>query len=440
MNASKNPIEANNFGKDALKFLEKNAVVLLFLFLSIAGFLVSGQTASFFLQEIVSRFTRNAFLVLSLIIPVVAGIGLNFAIVIGAMAGQMGLIHAMSFSASGFSGLLLAVGISTPLAILFGFLTGKVLNKTKGNEMIASMILGYLVNGLYQFIYLVLAGPVIPIPNDSMLLESNVGLMATCSLSGTLKGTLDKLWKTSLRNFAIYGCIFLILFAVYRIIRDVRRAKKDGRAVAYTVWLKNFTLIVAALVVLYFAFFNESAIFTLNFVDISVSVLIVIGLLCLFNVFIFKTKLGQDFRSVGHDRQVAAVVGINVDRTRTIAIIFSTVFAAWGQIIHLQSIGTFNTYSSHEQVGLLAVASILVGGASVVKANNKQALVGVLLFHAMFAISPIAGTALFDQAQVGEFFRVFVAYGVIFVALALNAINSRKERKNALAALNQHNR
>ena len=71
-------------------FLRNNAVVLLFLVLSVAGYLVSGATPTFFLQEIVTRFTRNAFLVLALIIPVVAGIGLNFAIVIGAMAGQMG--------------------------------------------------------------------------------------------------------------------------------------------------------------------------------------------------------------------------------------------------------------------------------------------------------------------------------------------------------------
>jgi simple sugar transport system permease protein len=46
----------------------------------------------------------------------------------------------------------------------------------------------------------------------------------------------------------------------------------------------------------------------------------------------------------------------------------------------------------------------------------------------MFAISPLAGAALFDEAQVGEFFRVFIAYGIIVVALALNAINRRKNK------------
>ena len=42
----------------------------------------------------------------------------------------------------------------------------------------------------------------------------------------------------------------------------------------------------------------------------------------------------------------------------------------------LQNIGTMQTYSSHSQVGLFAVASLLVGGATVDKASWKEALIG----------------------------------------------------------------
>jgi simple sugar transport system permease protein len=38
------------------------------------------------------RFSRNAVLVLSLLIPILAGLGLNFGIVLGAMAGQIAAI------------------------------------------------------------------------------------------------------------------------------------------------------------------------------------------------------------------------------------------------------------------------------------------------------------------------------------------------------------
>jgi simple sugar transport system permease protein len=414
--------------KNMLSFFQRNIVTLIFLFLSVAGYCVSGATPSFYLQEIVSRFTRNAFLVLSLIIPIVAGIGLNFAIVIGAMAGQMGMIHTVSLNIGGFYGFLMSLFISTPLAVLFGLLTGKVLNKTKGNEMITSMILGYLANGIYQFVYLVLAGPIIPIPNQEMILLGGVGLLATCSLSGTLKYSLSNLWKATLKEVLVVIAFCIIIHSIYQYIKGMLNLRKASGRTNKFVRTRNLIVIIISSFILYYTIFNQKVSFILNFVDVSISTLIMISLLCLFNKFIFKTKIGQDFRAVGQNQQVAIAAGINVDQTRIVAIILSTVFSAWGQIIHLQDIGTINIYSSHEQVGLLSVAAILVGGASVIKANNKHALVGVLLFHAMFAISPLAGAALFDEAQVGEFFRVFIAYGIIVVALALNAINRRKNK------------
>jgi len=149
--------------------------------------------------------------------------------------------------------------------------------------------------------------------------------------------------------------------------------------------------------------------------------MLVIAALCVFNILIFKTKLGQDFRTVGQNPVVANASGINVDKTRIKAIVISTVLAAWGQLIFLQNIGTLNTYGSHEQVGMFVIAAILIWGATVSKATNKQAILGVILFHTLFIVSPTAGKNLFNNAQIGEYFRVFVAYGVICVSLVLYA-------------------
>jgi len=90
-------------------------------------------------------------------------------------------------------------------------------------------------------------------------------------------------------------------------------------------------------------------------------------------------------------------------------------------------------FDTNEQVGMFAIAAILIGGASVSKATNKQALLGVILFHTLFIVSPTAGKNLFNNAQIGEYFRVFVAYGVICVSLALYAwkkiVESKKDLK-----------
>lgn len=53
---------------------------------------ISGFSPGYLLNEIVTRLGRNAFLILSLLIPIMAGMGLNFGMTLGAMAGEIGLI------------------------------------------------------------------------------------------------------------------------------------------------------------------------------------------------------------------------------------------------------------------------------------------------------------------------------------------------------------
>jgi simple sugar transport system permease protein len=124
-----------------------------------------------------------------------------------------------------------------------------------------------------------------------------------------------------------------------------------------------------------------------------------------------------------------------VEKTRIIAIIISTVLACFGQIIFLQNIGTLNTYNSHDQAGMFAIAALLIGGATVSKASIPNVFVGVILFHLMFVVSPMAGKQLMGQAQIGEYFRVFVSYGIIAISLALHAWKRQKDRERARRSL-----
>jgi len=47
----------------------------------------------------------------------------------------------------------------------------------------------------------------------------------------------------------------------------------------------------------------------------------------------------------------------------------------------------------------------------------------------MFIVSPMAGKNLIGNAQVGEYFRVFVSYGIIAIALVLYAWKRFKEKQ-----------
>jgi len=164
---------------------------------------------------------------------------------------------------------------------------------------------------------------------------------------------------------------------------------------------------------------------------VPVASYVVVALFCLATLAFFRTRLGQQFRAMGQDPHVAAIAGIPVERNRVIATVLSTVLAAWGQLLFLQNIGTLNTYNSHEQVGMFAIAALLVSGATVSKATVGQAILGTVLFHTLFVVSPLAGKALAGDAQIGEFFRVFVAYAVITVALVLHAWQAARAAREA---------
>ena len=131
-----------------LENVKKYAVTYLFIALSVCFIVVSGLDMSFVSSQLLLRLNRTAFIVLALIIPIVAGMGINFAITIGAMAAQIGLLLVINWNIGGFGGIMLAAAITLPLAAGFGFLIGKLLNRMKGQETIGSLILGYFANGV----------------------------------------------------------------------------------------------------------------------------------------------------------------------------------------------------------------------------------------------------------------------------------------------------
>lgn len=439
MNNSNNQItdikaQANNsFIGNVKKWLSSNMVTCLFSIICLLAVKLSGLSIQFVINELIARMDRNLFLVISLIIPIIAGMGLNFGIVIGAIAGQIAIIAITHWKISGILGFLLCVLISTPLAVIFGISTGKILNKTKGQEMITGMILGFFTNGLYQFLFLFLVGTIIPMKNPVMILNTGIGIKNTVDLTGKtgIAYALDNIFKLKLPVVMVIIGVIGVLYSLYKmnvfnfifkyfkkeISNNIPNIQKYGIIGAIYV-----TICIVAIVIM-------STGSKLNSISVPILTFLVVGALCFFNSFILKTKLGQDFRTVGQDMSVAKVSGINVDRTRIIAIVISTVLAAWGQLIFLQNMGTLNTYGSHEQVGMFAVAAILIGGASVSKATIGQAIIGTALFHILFTVSPQAGKNLFGDAQIGEYFRAFVAYGIIGVSLGLHAWRKRKEEK-----------
>lgn len=404
--------------------IRNNIVTLVFLLMCIFGFIASGQTFSFLLSEVVARLFRNFGLVFSLVIPVIAGIGLNFGIVLGAMAAQAAIIFVTHWRIQGVAALGVAAIISIPLAIVFGWLLGQLFNRTKGQEMITGMIAGYFANGIYQLFFLVLVGTIIPMADERIISYNGIGVIDTLRLEDSVAGSLDRIWKLKASVLvAILIAVALVYLAV-RIIRTLRSNPANKMAI-----IKPSIYIVLLIVTALLCHFNKQVSFALSFTKVPMVPLILMALFGLLINAILNTKLGQDFRAIGMNKKVSAAAGINVDQTRIIAIILSTILAAMGQIIFLQNLGNFTTYSSHEKVGLFAVAAILVGGASVERATVKQGIIGIILFHTLFVIAPLAGKSLLGDAAYGEYFREAISYGVITLSLVLHITGRSKQKK-----------
>ncbi|MDD3252970.1 MAG: ABC transporter permease [Lachnospiraceae bacterium] len=468
--------------------LFQNKVVILFIFLCVGATIASKQPLTFVIPELFTRIARNSFIVLALIIPVIAGMGLNFGIVIGAMAAQIAIFLTTYWGFTGIGGFMATVALATPISIFFGFLVGKLFNQMKGNEMIGGLVLGYFAEGIYQLIFLFIFGGVIALNNPTLMIATGVGVKNTIDLKDTVKYALDTVpmltiieigfylvliglvcstifklakkqtvdWKKTILSAAaalvVYGLTYIgpveqflakdrlmllsaielgcLATVIWQALKFVRSKLSAGNAGALDAAVgavrkpfngKRALVNLGLAAVIYGLTYVPALYKVLIVVQLPVMTYLCIGALCCFNNILMKTRLGQNMRTVGQSRTVANAAGINVDKTRIIAMIFSTVLASWGQLIFLQNVGTLSTYGAHTQVGQFAIAALLVGGASVQKATNKQALLGIVLFHTLFIVSPLAGKELFGDPVIGEYFRVFVSYGVIAMALAMHA-------------------
>lgn len=405
-------------------WFSKNIVVLFFSALCLAAYLIAGQNPYVVVSDLIDRVMRNSILVLALIIPILTGMGLNFGIVVGAMSAQAAIIFITHWRMTGMTGILVALVICTVVSVICGYLLGILFNKTRGQEMITGMIAGYFGQGIYLLIFLVLIGTIIPFWDPDISISTGIGIKDTLSMVDGMSGAMDDIFELPLSVILIAAYGLYTIFTLYGTIQAKKQKRSVNIAVIAVKWAVLGIILIALFVI-------EDCAFVINRCDVPIATLIFIALVSVLCQYITKTKLGQDFRSVGSNIHIAESAGIDVDRIRIIATIFSTVLASWGQFVFLQNMGTFSTYTAQTNVGTFSIAALLVGGATIDKANVKQAFIGVILFQLLFLLAPGAGTAIFNDTQVGEYFRTVISYGVIAVALVLHAMSKAPKTKKA---------
>jgi simple sugar transport system permease protein len=152
-------------------------------------------------------------------------------------------------------------------------------------------------------------------------------------------------------------------------------------------------------------------------INVPTGMLLVVIACCLLLWLFFRSKTGIAISAVGMNPMFARASGLNVDRSRIIANIISTVLGALGIILYTQSFGFADLYVFPLFLAFQAVASVLVGGATAQRARIFHVILGTIIFQGLLTNSLPVLSRLIPVAALAVPMQLIVQNGIILFAL-----------------------
>jgi len=148
--------------------------------------------------------------------------------------------------------------------------------------------------------------------------------------------------------------------------------------------------------------------------------------LLVYSTFLARTRLGRYMYAIGGNPEAARRAGINVQRVRRLAFIFSGMTAGLAGLVYASTLGSVSTGVDGGTYTLYAVAAAVIGGASLFGGRGKplHALLGGLVIAVVYN-----GLALMGISAAGQ----FIATALVLLAAA--AIDSLVRRRGSTGAL-----
>lgn len=161
----------------------------------------------------------NGVLVLSLVPMLRAGIGINFGLPVGVIAGLLGLCMSVNMSIKGLLGLSAGILFSIPFAVALGYGYAGILNRVKGKEEITATFVGFSFIPLMNFFW-----STAPFTNPAMLWPiGGKGMRPVIGLKSYFAKALNQLWMVEIAGVRVpiglllfFGILCLLLFLFFR--------------------------------------------------------------------------------------------------------------------------------------------------------------------------------------------------------------------------------
>ena len=441
-------------------------IIAVFWVLTLIGANQVGISVQTLLSDTIKRAGMNGVLVLAMVPAIQSGVGPNFALPIGIVCGLFALVCAIEFDLLRESWLFASILLSIPFAVFAGYIYGKLLNAVKGSEMTIATYTGFSIVALMCLVWLLIpfnspkmgwfigqglretvqldttggaqilnnflainVGGEIIIPvrseDGEIIVPTLTERVNTITKENSTNTIIEKANSTvDIRNITIPSVIAGGIIPAFK-VGDIRIPTLIGNRITI-VKPKDIELPKVIREGVYIVNREDEIPATMKEATIPVihgGVLIPTGLLLLFGFLaflvslFFKSRLGIAISAGGINPKFAQAAGLNIDRSRILANILSTVLGAIGIIVYSQSFGYAQLYTAPLMMAFPAVAAILIGGATASRANVLHVVLGVFLFQGLLTSALPVANEIFKGTDLSEIMRMMVQNGIILYAL-----------------------
>ncbi|HPF84729.1 MAG TPA: ABC transporter permease [Aminivibrio sp.] len=174
------------------------------------------------------RFGMNGVMVLAMVPMVVSGCGLNFGLPLGIIAGLLGAVTSIEMGVNGIPGVLTAMAVAVPIAVVLGWAYGLLLNRAKGSEMMIATYVGFSSVAFMCIMWLIL-----PFRSANMVWGyAGKGLRTTISVEGYWHQAISDIGSFRIGEFFYVPTGMFLFFALLCVFMWYFMRTKTGTAMA----------------------------------------------------------------------------------------------------------------------------------------------------------------------------------------------------------------